>query len=604
MRTGGRSRRTVVLAAGLLLGGALAEPGVRPLMPRTPPLATPWTAQVSTTLPLPEYPRPQMVRREWLNLNGQWQFKAAGADEAPPVGQRLPETVLVPFPVESALSGVQRGEPALWYRRTFSVPAGWRGRHVLLNFGAVDYATTVYVNGRKVGAHQGGYDSFSFDITPNLRSGVNEVIVGVIDPSDLGGQPLGKQRLDPGEIFYTAVSGIWQTVWLEPVAPAHITRLDLTPDVPGGALRVTVQGEGATGRSVRVVAKAGGTTVGTVTGEVGRELRLPIPNAHLWTPDDPYLYTLTATLEGGGSAQDRVQGYFGMRSIGLQQVNGTVRPVLNGRFVFQVGTLDQGYWPDGLYTAPTDSALRFDLEQQKKLGFNMVRKHIKVEPQRWYYWADKLGLLVWQDMPAMLSNQAPTPEAQNEFTREWRRIIDQHRSSPALIVWVNQNEGWGQFNQAGLAAAVKRWDPSRLVDNMSGINCCGARDGGNGDLADWHVYVGPGAPPPSARRAGVLGEFGGLGLKVAGHQWDPEASFSYEMQPDAATLNRRYLGLLDKVRDLATNAGLSAAIYTEITDVEGEVNGLMTYDRRVMKVDVARLRAAHQALIRAASDAP
>ncbi|GHF44011.1 glycoside hydrolase [Deinococcus metalli] len=584
-----------------VVGLAGAEGGQVSLQPKEPLLRTPWTAQVSTTRPLPEYPRPQLVRPEWLNLNGPWQFQAAGSGDAVPVRRTLRETVLVPFPVESALSGVARHEAAMWYRRTFTLPAGWTGRRVLLHFGAVDTVAAVYVNGRPVGTHRGGYDAFSFDITPQLVRGVNEVIVHVLDDTGEGGAPVGKQRLEPSGIFYAASSGIWQTVWLEPVAATHVSRLTLTPDVPGRALRATVQGTGQ-GR-VHLTAKAGATVVGTATGELGQEIRLPVPAAHLWSPDDPFLYTLTVTVEQGGRTVDRVQSYFGMRSIGLATVNGWTRPVLNGKFVFQLGTLDQGYWPDGLYTAPTDDALKFDLVKHKELGFNMVRKHIKVEPQRWYYWADKLGLLVWQDMPSMMTELPVTPGAANEFVREYRRIIDQHRSSPAIVTWVNQNEGWGQFAQAPLAEAVRRWDPSRLVNNMSGINCCGARDGGNGDLADWHVYVGPSSPSPSARRAAVLGEFGGLGLRTPGHEWSPATSFSYEMQDTAADLNRRYLGLIGSLRPMIANAGLSAAIYTEITDVEGEVNGLLTYDRQVLKVDAARVRAAHRALI-AASGAP
>ncbi|THF84327.1 glycoside hydrolase family 2 [Deinococcus sp. KSM4-11] len=584
-----------------LLGLARAEGGQRPLQVKSPLLRTPWTAQVSTARPLPEYPRPQLVRPDWLNLNGPWQFQAAGAGDAVPVRRTLRETVLVPFPVESALSGLARHEAAMWYRRTFTLPAGWAGRRILLHFGAVDTVAAVYINGQRVGTHTGGYDSFSFDVTPHLERGVNEVIVHVLDDTGAGGMPVGKQRLEPSGIFYTASSGIWQTVWLEPVAPTHVSRLTLTPDVPGRALRATVQGTGQ-GR-VHLTARAGGKVVSSVAGVLGQEVRLPVPSAHLWSPDDPFLYTLTVTVEQGGRTVDRVQSYFGMRSIGLQTVNGWTRPVLNGKFVFQIGTLDQGFWPDGLYTAPSDAALKFDLVKHKQLGFNMVRKHIKVEPQRWYYWADKLGLLVWQDMPSMMTEQPVTPGAANEFVRQYRRIIDQHRSSPAIVTWVNQNEGWGQFAQAPLAAAVKRWDPSRLVDNMSGINCCGAHDGGNGDLADWHVYIGPSSPSPSVRRAAVLGEFGGLGLRVPGHEWSPVTSFSYEMQASPGDLNRRYLGLVDSLRPMIANAGLSAAIYTEITDVEGEVNGLLTYDRQVMKVDAPRLRAAHRALIAASGSA-
>jgi Alpha-L-arabinofuranosidase B (ABFB) domain/Glycosyl hydrolases family 2, sugar binding domain/Glycosyl hydrolases family 2/Glycosyl hydrolases family 2, TIM barrel domain len=577
--------------------------GVLALLSKTPPIRTRWFSQVSTTDPLPEYPRPQLTRSEWQSLNGQWQFGNASAGQAPPTGQTLNETVLVPFPIESALSGIQRHQDRMWYKRSFTVPANWAGRRVKLNFGAVDHQATVYVNGVAVGSHTGGYDGFSFDITPQLRPGSNELIVGVFDPTNSGGQPVGKQVNVPDSgIFYTASSGIWQTVWLEPVAAPHITRLDLTPDVPGGALNVTVQGSGVNGQTVTVSVPGGGS----VSGAVGSPLRLPVPKARLWSPTDPFLYDLTVTLKSGTTVVDTVGSYFGMRSIGLKTINGVVRPVLNGTFVFQLGTLDQGFWPDGIYTAPTDEALKYDLQVHKDLGFNMVRKHIKVEPQRWFYWADKLGLLVWQDMPSMPTNKSPGLVEQQQSERELRAMIDGHRSSPAVVVWVSQNEGWGQYNQAGVADLIKAYDPSRLVNNMSGINCCGARDGGNGDLADWHVYVGPGVPGPgvSNGRARVLGEFGGLGLKVAGHEWNPARSFSYELQPNAAALNTRYLGLVAATKSLMINQGLSAAVYTEITDVESEINGLMTYDREITKVDPLRVRAAQQDLIAASNDVP
>lgn len=590
--------------------GLNAQAAVRriPLQTKTPPISTPWTSQVSTTNPWPEYPRPQMVRSEWQSLNGQWQFGNASAGQAPPVGVNLLETVLVPFPIESALSGIQRHQDRMWYRRTFTVPSSWNGQRVLLNFGAVDNEANVWVNGAKVGSHTGGYDGFSFDITDQLKSGTNELIVGVFDPTNAGGQPVGKQVNVPDNgIFYTASSGIWQTVWLEPVAAPHITRLDLTPDLAGGALRVTVQGEGVSGQQVQVTALNGPAPVGSATGSVGSEIRVPVPGARLWTPDDPFLYNLQVKLLGaGGQTVDRVDSYFGMRDIRLATVNGVLRPVLNGKFVFQLGTLDQGFWPDGIYTAPTDDALKYDLQVHKDLGFNMVRKHIKVEPQRWFYWADKLGLLVWQDMPSMRPDLNPSAEQRAQSERELRAMIDQHRSSPAVVTWVSQNEGWGQYDQARVADLIKAYDPSRLVDNMSGINCCGARDGGNGDLADWHVYVGPGVPNSAVagNRAKVLGEFGGLGLKVPGHQWNPATSFSYELQPDAETLNRRYLGLVAATKSLMIYQGLSASVYTEITDVESEINGLMTYDRQVLKVDAARVKAAQQDLIAASNELP
>jgi len=595
-RRGSAVSRLLSLFCGLLsLQGAQAAWTLK-----APPLSTQWTSQVSPTNALPEYPRPQMVRTDWLNLNGEWQFGNATAGQTPPFGQNLAESVLVPFPIESGLSGIKRHQERMWYRRTFTVPTTWSGRRVQLNFGAVDWEASVYVNRQLVGTHQGGYDAFSFDITSHLVSGANEIIVGVYDATDASGQAVGKQTNNPQGIEYTPASGIWQTVWLEPTPSARITRLDMTPDVAGGALRLTVQGAGVAGQTVEAVAFDGATQVASVTGAVGSEIRLPVPNAKLWNPDSPFLYDLRVSLKSGSTVVDQVTSYFGMRSIGLKLVGGVLRPVLNGQFVFQVGTLDQGYWPDGVYTAPTDAALKFDIQKHKDLGFNLIRKHIKVEPQRWFYWADKLGILVWQDMPCMDSGRTPTTAARTQFELEMREMVDEHRSSPSVIAWVIQNEGWGQYDQARLASLAKGWDPSRLVDNMSGINCCGAVDGGNGDLADWHVYVGPGSPPASSTRAAVLGEFGGLGLKIDGHYWSPNGQiFVYEMMPDSATLTSRYVGLVQGLQTLMNRPGLNASVYTEITDVEGELNGFFTYDRAILKVDAAQVRTAHLNLIAA-----
>jgi hypothetical protein len=419
---------------------------------------------------------------------------------------------------------------------------------------------------------------------------------------------VGKQRRNDvlphagGGIFYTGSSGIWQTVWLEPTAAARVSRVDLVPNLSNNTLSATVQGTGLSGQTATVTVSTGGSVVGTASGNPGSAISVPVPNAHRWTPNDPFLYDVRVDLKSGSTVVDTVGSYAGMRSISVGTVNGKQRILLNGQFVFQTGTLDQGYWPDGIYTAPTDAALRSDLQAHKNLGFNMVRKHIKVEPQRWFYAADQLGLLVWQDMPAMPTGKNPTTAARTQWEAEFHRIIDQHRSSPSLVVWVDQNEGWGQYDQARIANDVKAYDPSRLVDNMSGINCCGAVDGGNGDILDNHIYVGPGATRPSGTRAAALGEFGGLGWKVAGHEWSPGNGFSYEDQPSVARLNDRINGLYEQLRTGGLPQGLSASIYTEITDVENESNGLLTYDRQVTKVDAARLRASNQALIAASSN--
>ncbi|MFG2361410.1 PA14 domain-containing protein [Streptomyces mirabilis] len=562
-------------------------------------LRTKWADEVGPDNALPEYPRPQLTRDAWRNLNGRWQFAAATAGEQPPVGKTLGEHILVPYPVESQLSGVERHEDRMWYRRTFTVPADWHigsGKRLLLNFDAVDWQSEVYVNGVRVAEHRGGYDRFGVDVTDALKPGrTQELIVGVYDPTDAASgenPPLGKQRLDPSGIWYTPTSGIWQTVWMEPVAPDHVDSLKLTPDVDGG--RLTVEPKGVRdGLPVTATAYEGGRKVATATGRTGQPLTLKIAHPRLWSPDDPFLYDLRVSV-----GRDRVGSYFGMRSISVEKVEGTPRTVLNGKPVFMMATLDQGFWPDGLYAAPTDEALAYDLRMHKEMGFNAVRKHIKVEPDRWFYWADRLGLLVWQDMPAMTAGVNPSAAARAEYEREMKLMIDQHISSPSVVMWVTFNEGWGQYDEGRIADQAKAWDPTRLVNGMSGLNL--GADGGTGDIMDEHGYPSPALPPaPDGRRALVSGEYGGLGLAVPGHAWSVQQSY---VDVDPSTYTDDYLARLAEVRALACR-GSNGAVYTQISDVEGELNGLLTYDRKVVKPDVGRLRAAHEALIADASRA-
>ncbi|RMB80448.1 PA14 domain-containing protein [Streptomyces shenzhenensis] len=562
-------------------------------------LSTPWAEDVTPANAHREYPRPQLTRGDWQNLNGTWQFAAAEAGEQPPVGRKLAERILVPYPVESQLSGLERHEDRMWYRRTFTVPAGWKigsGKRLQLNFGAVDWRTEVYVNGTKVTEHEGGYDKFSADITDALKPGrTQELIVGVYDPTDAANgenPPLGKQRLDPSGIWYTPSSGIWQTVWLEPVAADHVDSLKLTPDVDAGTLTVEPKGVRA-GLPVTATAYAGNRPVATVTGRSGTPLTLKIRNPRLWSPDDPYLYDLKVSV-----GADRVGSYFGMRSIAVEKIDGTPRTVLNGAPVFMMATLDQGFWPDGLHTAPSDAALAYDLKMHKKMGFNAVRKHIKVEPDRWFYWADKLGLMVWQDMPAMTAGVNPDADSRAQYEREMKQMIDEHISSPSIVMWVTFNEGWGQYDMARIADQAAAWDPTRLVNSMSGLNL--GADGGTGDIMDEHGYPSPALPPhPDGERALVSGEYGGLGLAVPGHAWSVQQSY---VDVDPATYTDDYLTKLAEVHALACRGG-NGAVYTQITDVEGELNGLITYDRKVVKPDVRRLAAAHEALIDDASRA-
>jgi hypothetical protein len=565
-----------------------------------PPLATRWTSQVGPDNALPDYPRPQMTRSKWQNLNGVWEFAKADTGQAVPAGQSLGERVLVPYPIESALSGIQRHEDRMWYRRTFTVPAGWKvgsGNRLEMHFGAVDYDSKIYVNGTQVATHRGGYDGFDVDVTDALKgTGPQELIVWAEDLTDATGQPIGKQRRtsDHG-IFYQGSSGIWRTVWMEPVAAAHIASLTLTPSVTQGVLKIKVNTVSGTGLTVRASVPGGGS----VTGPADTVLSLPMKHAKLWSPGNPYLYNLSVKLSSG----DEVGSYFGMREVGTAKgADGKLRITLNGKILFNMANLDQGFWPDGLYTAPTDAALKWDLEQDKAMGFNAVRKHIKVEPDRWYYWADKLGLMIWQDMPS--SNTGPIPpEWRGQFESELHTMVDTHKSWTSIVAWVPFNEGWGEWSKddtGRIASSVKAQDPSRLVDPMSGVNCCNSHgDSGAGDVIDFHQYLGPASPAPSGNRVAIDGEHGGFGLKTSNHMWFGDGQ-AYEMEPDSATLTAKYVANQQDVLTSAQYCGISGAIYTQLSDVEGELNGFFTYDRTVTKMDLRRVREINQKIIKQA----
>lgn len=564
------------------------------------PLTTPWTAEVTAAAPLPEHPRPQFMRERWVNLNGLWEYAIVEKDAPRPA--RFEGQILVPFAVESALSGVKRAltpEQRLWYRRTFTAPKVERGGRLLAHFDAVDWRAEVFVNGKAVGTHEGGYDPFSLDITAALNgSGPQELVVAVWDPTDKGNQPRGKQVLEPGGIMYTAVSGIWRTVWLEPVPAVHVSGLRLIPDVDGGRLRLTVQSSRPAAYTATALFE--GKPVATLTGTTDREVALQLEQPRLWSPESPALYDLEIRLKQG----DTVKSYFGMRKVDFRRApDGFNRIFLNNRPLFLVGPLDQGWWPDGLYTAPTDAALRFDVEQTRKLGFNMARKHVKVEPARWYYWADKLGLLVWQDMPSGFTGSdkrvkkgAPhdaafTPEEKAVFRRELQAMMQFAANFPSIIAWVPFNEGWGQHDTNDILKAVKAADPSRLVVGPSGWE-----DRGFGDLKDLHEYPGPNMFPPEPNRVSVLGEFGGLGLPMEGHLWWNKRNWGYRTYKTQAELQAAYDALMVALGPLVAK-GLAAAVYTQTTDVEGEVNGLLTYDRKVVKFDAAKLAEMHRGLI-------
>ncbi len=563
-------------------------------------MMTRWAANVSPDNVLAEYPRPQMARPRWQSLNGVWEFDVVTDSTVPlAFGRALPERILVPFAMEAALSGIMRHAQRVTYRRTFRRPALADGERLMLHFGAVDWRARVYLNGRELGEHTGGFDAFSFDITDALLGGdaEQELIVSVFDPTDTFGQPRGKQVSDPegdrqrgvpgAGIWYTPVTGIWQTVWLEPVPATRIERLRLTPDVAGGALRVRVETGGAGGAEVRATASSNGTVVNSATGRAGDELRIALPNARLWSPQDPFLYDLTVTLGVDGRTVDSVGSYFGMRAVSVMaKRDGSRHIALNSTPIFQLGPLDQGWWPDGLYTAPTDEALRYDIEMTKRLGFDMTRKHIKVEPERWYYWADRLGLAVWQDMP---SGWNDSPEAQAHFASELREMLAERHNHPSIVVWVPFNEKWGQFDTKRIVAIIDSADTTRLVNDASGW-----QHEDVGDIIDVHRYQGPQAMRGANGRVAVVGEFGGLGYKESGHAWAGETWGYGGLFPSREALADRYDLLVKRLYHDAQTHGMSAGVYTQLTDVEVELNGFLTYDRAVVKFDTARTAAINR----------
>jgi beta-galactosidase/beta-glucuronidase len=548
-----------------------------------------------------------MVRPQWESLNGLWQYAIRPKDAAAP--PNYDGQILVPFAIESALSGVRENVgPAnrLWYRRTFATPELPDGARLLLHFDAVDWETTVFLNGSEVGSHRGGYDRFTLDVTDSLHPGdTQELVVGVWDPSDQGYQPRGKQVLEPRGIWYTSVTGIWQSVWLEVVPRVSIRRLKVSPSVDTGQVTVdvsvTAHGDVVSAVPLQVVVLAGNAAIATgqTSGAVSGPLRvtLDVPEPRLWSPTDPYLYGLRVSL----GDFDEVTSYFGMRKIEVRRdAGGFNRLFLNGEPLFHFGPLDQGWWPDGLYTAPTDSALKHDVLVTRQLGFNMCRKHVKVEPERWYYHCDRLGLMVWQDMPSgdrFIKRDEPDIERAEEsaanFRREYQALIDQHDHHPSIVVWVPFNEGWGQFDTDQILAWTKQYDPSRLVDGPSGW-----ADRGSGDLHDMHRYPGPAMPEPESVRAVVLGEFGGLGLPIEGHLWWNKRNWGYRTYKTTEELRQNYDALIQELRPLVER-GLAAAVYTQTTDVEGEVNGLMTYDREIVKFDPEHLGQLHEPLYEA-----
>jgi len=575
-------------------------------------IQTPWAEKVDPLNPHAEYPRPQLVRGNWKSLNGLWNYAIRPKDDSKP--KSYEGKILVPFAVESSLSGVGRNvgkDSVLWYQTRFSVPASMKGKRVILHLGGVDWEAKVSVNGKEAGIHQGGNDPFSFDITSLIKGGgQQDLSIRVWDPTDEGPQPRGKQVRKPEGIWYTPVTGIWQTVWLEAVPETYIQATKQTPDIDKGLVTVSAQVKNLrSGDRVRISAWDRTTKVAEQEVSSGATASLKIANAKLWSPEAPFLYKLQVAVIRNGKSVDEARSYFAMRKSSMAADDkGIQRMLLNNKFVFQYGPLDQGWWPDGLYTAPTDEALKFDIEKTKEMGFNMIRKHIKVEPARWYYYCDSIGLLVWQDMPSGdLGNQwdsrpgvfgrgteqERSKESEGYYRKEWNAIIDALHNFPSIVVWVPFNEAWGQFKTTGITNWTMQKDPSRLVNSASGGNFFPV-----GHIIDLHNYPDPAMPRPDlfgSKQALVLGEFGGLGLPVDGHVWQQKDNWGYQSFKTADDLINRYSAFMVKMQDLI-RSGLSAAVYTQTTDVEIETNGLMTYDRKVIKVPAAKLKSLHEPL--------
>lgn len=585
---------------------AFACAGFSQWKPAGDKIKTEWADKVDPQNVLPEYPRPIMERPQWLNLNGLWDYAITKKDA--PLPKTFDGKILVPFAIESSLSGVGKtvkADQSLWYERKFQIPEDWKGKNVLLNFGAVDWKAEVFVNGNKIGEHTGGYTPFSFNITKNLKDGENSLAVRVWDSTG-NGLPRGKQLDKPRGIFYTSVSGIWQTVWLEPVSASHISGLKITPDLDSSSFDIKVDSDDKSATATIKVLD-NGKVVAQTTAAANKTANIPVKNPKLWWPKSPFLYDLEITLSNkGGEQVDSVKSYAAMRKFSIAKHGrfGGVDFTLNNKKFFTFGPLDQGWWPDGLYTAPTDEALKFDIQRTKDLGFNSIRKHVKVEPARWYTHCDRLGMVVWQDMPSMFGEgngwqprgffqgeeRTVSKKFEETYRKEWKEIMESLHSYPCIAIWVPFNEAWGQFKTKEITEWTKSMDPSRLVNSASGGNYFDC-----GDIVDSHDYGNPIMYMFNNQKVNVVGEYGGIGCAVDGHLWVKDKNWGYGKMRSQEEVTKRFVELTNRFIDM-TKYGCFGAIYTQTTDVEIEVNGLFTYDRKVLKVDEEKVREVNQKL--------
>tara|TARA_B100001173_G_scaffold43461_1_gene34217 strand:+ start:4653 stop:6470 length:1818 start_codon:yes stop_codon:yes gene_type:complete len=574
-------------------------------------IKTKWGENINPNNVLQEYPRPILVRNDWKNLNGLWDYTITSKGENKP--ENYDGEILVPFPIESSLSGVRKRiskEQELWYHKNFQIPKKWKSKEIIIHFGAVDWESELWINDINVGLHKGGYDPFSFNITPYLRKGKNQKLeLRVWDPTDDGFQPRGKQIKNPKGIWYTPVSGIWQTVWLEPVNYKHITNIHTTTDIDDSSVLIKLfSSYDFKDDLIEFVLKEDEKVLHKTIKKADLETKISFENPKLWSPESPFLYDLEIKLISKGKIIDHIETYFGMRKISIKKdVNGTRRMMLNNKEYFQFGTLDQGWWPDGLYTAPSDEALKFDIFKTKEFGFNMIRKHVKVEPARWYFHADKIGMLVWQDMPNgekierpkwqrnnFFNGQEfiPSFESEMNFKNEWNEIIDFLYSNPSIVCWVPFNEAWGQFKTEEISQLTKNIDPSRLVNAASGGNYYNV-----GDITDIHNYPEPKMLFYNPNQSNVLGEYGGIGLAIENHLWQSDKNWGYVKYKSSEKATDEYVNFANQLLEMVLK-GFSGAIYTQTTDVEGEVNGLITYDRKIIKLDMERVKEINKKVIK------